>query len=94
MFQNARYITRGVDSEIPLWLQNFMWYAVDSMEIERDYLQVFKLSYEDGRQKIVHTREHPPYEHIYRIDTDSPVTAKIFVIDDEDHSTMLLAEEY
>ncbi|MGN0650051.1 MAG: DUF960 family protein [Oscillospiraceae bacterium] len=26
--------------------------------------------------------------------TENPITAKIYVIDDGDHSTMLLAEEY
>lgn len=30
----------------------------------------------------------------YLIMTDNPVTAKIYVIDSEEYSTMLLAEEY
>ena len=28
------------------------------------------------------------------IDLDNPVNQKVYVIDDTDHSTMLLAEEY
>ena len=95
MFDNDRYITKGVGAEIPLWIQNLMWLAVETMEVEKkDYLQVFNLSAENGQQKITHVQEEPPYEHEYIINTDSSITAKVFVIDDEDHTTMLLAEEY
>ena len=41
-----------------------------------------------------HTQEEPPYERIFTFPSDYPITAKIFVIDDETHTTMLLAEEY
>ncbi len=95
MFDNERYITRGVGAEIPLWLQNLMWLALDTMEVDqKDYLQVFTLSSDGGKQKIVHTQEEPPYEHEYIINTDRGLTVKVFVIDDDDHTTMLLAEEY
>jgi hypothetical protein len=95
MFDNQRYITRGIESEVPLWLQNLIWYMIDSMESEeKDYLQVFNLSPDNGKQKIIHTQEQPPYKKEFTFDADEPVTAKIFVIDDETHSTMLLAEEY
>ena len=39
-------------------------------------------------------QEEPPYERIFTFPSDYPITAKIFVIDDETHTTMLLAEEY
>lgn len=95
MLDNARYLTRGVEAEIPLWLQNLMWYAIDTMEVEsKDYLQVFRLSAENRKQNVSHSQEQPPYQKEYSFDTDKPVTAKVFVIDDEDHTTMLLAEEY
>lgn len=95
MFKNPRYITKGVETTVPLWLQNLMWYAIDVMEVEsKDYMQVFKLSPESGKQKIVHKQEQPLYEHEYLLQAEKPITAKIFVIDDETHSTMLLAEEY
>jgi hypothetical protein len=94
MFNNPRFITNGVESTIPLWLQNLMWYAIDTLEIRKDYLQVFTLSDENGRQKIWHVQEEPPYEKEYNVETDVAVTAKIFVIDDETHSTMLLSSEY
>ncbi|MEE1536551.1 MAG: DUF960 family protein, partial [Ruminococcus sp.] len=36
----------------------------------------------------------PEYSKEYQISTEKPITAKVYVIDDIDHSTMLLAEEY
>lgn len=45
MFNNKRYITRGVANEVPLELQILLWDMIDTMEVkEKDYLQVFKLS--------------------------------------------------
>lgn len=95
MFTSPRYATRGVTTTVPLVLQIILWDLIDSMEVvEKDYLQVFRLSAESGMQKITHSQEQPPYEHTLEFRTDNPITAKIFVIDDETHTTMLLAEEY
>ena len=60
----------------------------------KDYLQVFKLVANGSNQQVTHTQEEPPYERIFTFPSDYPITAKIFVIDDETHTTMLLAEEY
>ena len=95
MFTSPCYATRGVTTTVPLMLQIILWNSIDSMEVaEKDYLQVFHLSAENGKQKIIHSQEQPPYERTLEFRTDNPITAKIFVIDDETHTTMLLAEEY
>lgn len=100
MFEKSkgRYLTRGVDNEIPLALQIFMWERIDKLSEPRDYLQVFELSETaTGLQRIVHKQEQPEYRVEYIITEEcapKAVTAKIFVIDDGDHCTMLLAEEY
>ena len=95
MFENKRYITRGVSQEVDLPLQLFMWECIDSLTVPKDYLQVFKLSAENGKQKIEHIQEAPECKLEYLLNTDTPVlVSKIFVIDDGSHSTMLLAEEY
>lgn len=99
MFENARYVTQGISTEIPGYLQNLLWYLIETMEIqEKDYLQVFTLTsiWEDGelKQSVLHSQERPAYRKEYRIRAYLPVTAKIFVIDDGSHTTMLLAEEY
>lgn len=94
MFDNQKYITKGVSQQISIYLQIIMWNLINELEIEKDYLQVFELTSENGMQKITHSQEMPPYEKSHLIKCEEPVTAKIFVIDDETHSTMLLAEEY
>ena len=96
MFEKSkgRYLTRGVDAEIPIELQVLMWQAVDQMPEPKDYLQVFWLSKESGLQIIHHTSEQPQFEMTYIAETEKPVTAKVYIIDDGEHCTMLLAEEY
>lgn len=39
-----RYITRWVNEKLDLQLQILLWGLVDDLKIEKDYLQVFKLS--------------------------------------------------
>ena len=95
MFTSQRYATRGVTTTVPLVLQIILWDLIDSMEVaEKDYLQVFRLSAESGKQKITHSQEEPDYCKEYLFPSEEPITAKIFVIEDETHTTMLLAEEY
>ena len=95
MFDNQRYVTRGVCEEIPFEFQLFMWECVDRMHEPKDYLQVFRLSNIDGIQRIQHTSEQPEYKKEYLLLTVSEVvTAKVYIIDDGEHCTMILAEEY
>jgi hypothetical protein len=80
--------------------QLLLWGLVDELGKTGglDYLQVFDLGTEskDGvtYQSVTHTQEQPPYreKHLYIL--PEAVKAKIFCIDDETHSTMLLADEY
>ncbi len=94
MFQNKRFLTRGVQAELPVELQLFLWNCIDQLPEERDYFQVFKLDVRNGKQHIHHFSEQPEYSKEYTIDLANPVNQKVYVIDDIDHSTMLLAEEY
>lgn len=94
MFDNQRFLTRGVDAEIPLELQLFLWSCIDRLPEERDYFQVFKLEALGEMQRISHTSEQPEYHMEYIIPSEKPITAKLYIIDSEKYSTMLLAEEY
>lgn len=95
MFDNQRYLTKGVNETIPFELQAFMWNCIDRLpEDERNYLQVFELNDIRSMQHIVHKSEQPKYKMNYFIPTSKAVTAKVYVIDSEEYSTMLLAEEY
>ena len=90
-----RYITRGIDIEIPFDVQLFMWQCVDTMPEPKDYLQVFRLSNMNGLQVIQHTAEQPKYKMEYLLPFVSEIiTAKVYIIDGGEHCTMLLAEEY
>ncbi len=93
MFKN-RYITKGVQSEIPIVLQIFMWDCINAVPESKDYLQIFRLSVFDGKQKIIHEQEQPEFKREYILNLPEPVNAKVYVIDDVDHCTMILAEEY
>ena len=75
-------------------LQLFLWNCIDQLPEERDYFQVFALKEIDGKQHIHHFSEQPEYSQDYMINLTNPVNQKVYVIDDIDHSTMLLAEEY
>ena len=95
MFQNEKYLTRGVSQTIPNWLVILLWYLIATMQTEHKYyLQVFRLQKNGQGQRITHTQEQPPYSKELFVPCVDAVNAKLFVIDDGTHSTMLLAEEY
>ena len=108
-FKNIRLITAGVDLKISPLLQLFLWHCIDVMPPPKDYLQIFNCTIFDGKQKITHIQEIPEYRREYLLDVDTSFfsaknlsgsdvpnafVGKLFVIDDDTHSTMLLAEEY
>ncbi|MGN0408444.1 MAG: DUF960 domain-containing protein [Bacteroides sp.] len=93
MFKGERYMTKGVQSDISIVLQIFMWDCIKAVP-EPDYLQIFRLSEFNGKQKVVHEQEVPEYKREYLLAVPEPINAKVYVIDDGDHCTMLLAEEY
>ena len=46
MFNNQKFLTRGVMADTPSWLTNLMWHMVLTMEAEeKDCLQVFTLTH-------------------------------------------------
>ena len=99
--ESNRYITRGVNENIDIRLQLIMWSMIDKLKQEKkikvDYLQVFNLRRDGSSIIIEHSQECPNYKKVYSIldeDIEFSGKEKIFVIDSEDYSTMLLAEEY
>ena len=92
MFENQKFLTHGITAQLPLWMINMLWLMI--LTSEKDYLQVFTLTKTPTGQHIVHEQEQPLYRYELDVPCDDAVTAKVFVIDDLTHSTMLLAEEY
>ena len=64
------------------------------MPVDIDYLQVFSLSAQNGRQRVIHTQEVPEYKREYVFNIGTAINAKIYVIDDGTYSTMLFTQEY
>jgi hypothetical protein len=101
-FEGSKFITRGIQTELPPTLVNYLWDLIEKRrnnhEIPMDYLQVFELEPEDkGDGKhltIIHSQEVPSYKRIYRLKFQLRINSKIFVIDDQDHCTMLFSHEY
>ena len=99
MFDEKRYVTKGINEKIPEYLQNLLWFMVETMDTtKKDFLQVFELqdTLEDGipMQKIIHSQEQPPYHKEHILSTRKPVNAKVYIIDIGTYSTMILPEEY
>ena len=94
-FQNKRLITLGVYERIPEPLQLLLWLMVDDPK-EQDYLQIFDLQKTVDGVLICHSQEVPPYENVVKVQCEAEFGFKerVYIIDDETHSTMLLPEEY
>ena len=100
-FDGNRYITSGIQQEIPLSIQLMMFESLAFMERkagELDRLQIFKLSTseKDGMflLNIRHEQEIPEARIDYLVPVETSLDHKVYIIDDVDHVTMLLAEEY
>ena len=95
MFNNSRYITKGINEELPLSIQILLWSLVDSLLIEKDYLQIFTIKIIRGNLlEITHSQEKPVYTKTIQAVGDIDRNMKVYIIDDGEYSTMLFAEEY
>ncbi len=97
----SRYLTRGINSEVPLSMQMLLWDIIDRVvasDIDTDYLSVFKFKEDNNNVIVIYSQEEPSYiqEHPFKMQENYRVLIgkTIFVIDDVTHSTMLLASEY
>ncbi|MGB4587922.1 MAG: DUF960 family protein [Clostridiaceae bacterium] len=96
MFTSEKYMTKGIDSDLAQNLQILIWGLIENMEIEKDYLQVFKMrSIDENSVKIIHKQEIPTYEKEHIIsELKETADMNIFVIDSGEYCTMMLAHEY
>lgn len=89
-----RFITSNADNRIPMETQLLLWVMYDRTPEPRDYFHVFELTERNGLQIIRHFQEEPEWEETAAQHTDSAVTEKVYIIQDDDVVTMLLAEDY
>lgn len=96
MFRGQRYLTRGIRDQIDINIQVAMWRMIENLKCEVDYLQIFEIEQmRDNQVRITHSQEEPEYK------SETVMTGivksnhiKIYIIDDSEYSTMLLASEY
>lgn len=88
------YITTNASNRIPERTQLLLWMLFDQMQVEKDYLQIFNMSIQNGKQHIRHHQEQPPWSEEILFLTDAPVAEKIYIITEGEYSTMMLAEDY
>ena len=92
-----RYLTHGINEQIPINIQLFCWQCYDAAKVtgNYDYLQVFELKQLDEQtQQVEHRQEVPEYKQIYYLKSTNPINQKIFIIEESEYVAMLLAEEY
>ena len=81
MFNNQRYVTRGITNTVPLVTQIILWDCIDSMKVERkDYLQVFKLVANGTNQQVSTARKNPlmsAHSHSQLMNPSSSLTTKL-----------------
>lgn len=102
-FKNTKgtYITKGIAEAIPFYLQILLWCILEEakQKMELDYFQVFNLNTKTEEEntllEITHIQEQPTwYEEKIQMPTDGVINEKVYVIDDGENVTMLLANEY
>ena len=91
-----RYMTRNIVEEIPVEINILLWNLIDELNIEKDYLQIFKLNpIGEGIVEIVHKQEVPEYEaSIYIYNEVIKENKKIYAIDSMEYSTLMFSDEY
>ena len=96
MFDKERYLSRGVQENLSIPVQITLWRMIEKVTVEKDYLQIFELSQLPNNQlRILHKQELPEYTSELSTNGNLPKEKlKIYVIDDGEYSTMLLADEY
>lgn len=105
MFQKNTYITRGIDSSLPMELISILWLKVQNVKDRKlDYLQVFEFKNTGTKNNPVldvkWSQEVPNHEESFKIKgIVLEDVEKVWIIcsgegTEDEYSTMLLPEEY
>ena len=90
-------ITQGIHDELPVWMQNLMWFLRDGVAAPaRASVQVFQLACaENGTQIVQLSQEAPPYSKRVEVDAKGKaVTGKIYVLATSGNAVMMLEREF
>ena len=100
--KDQRFLTLGIKEGVPLEVQLLLWHLIDASDGQMDYLQIFELHNDNHTNKliVIHRQEEPEQKREVTFQLGKytkelqALPSKIWVIDDGDHQTMLLPEEY
>ena len=96
-FTGQQYMTIGIKEKIPEVVFMYLLKLMEkrkSSDILMDYLQVFEIEGNGTILEITHRQEQPEYIEKYKLKFDPDIKEKVLVVDDIEHVTFLLAEEY
>lgn len=97
--QNRRFMTRAIAESLHMEVQVLLWNLIDHQRKqgnELDYLQVFELTSNGDKQKILHRQEVPPLERSWLIALrgTQPIDSTVWCIDDGENQMMLYPSDY
>ena len=92
-------ISTAVEKELPLYLQNILWYILEYPKDYQDEFHYFELDVtadENGKpmQKINYVYKTPEYQNKYLFSDESPMKINVVIkVDSSGKLTMMLAGE-
>lgn len=91
-----RYITRGVHESIHSGLQSVIWDALNRVNTDLDYLQIFSLKcYGESLTIIEHNQEQLKFSQVIYVPNFIVTNErKVYIVVEGTTATMMLAEEY
>ncbi|MFH4922533.1 DUF960 family protein [Staphylococcus cohnii] len=101
-----RYITRGIDQNLPTTLQHQLWQLVAQRENEQskeleaiDYFHFFQFNMHNNQLFVKHQQERPEYVKIHKANYSKVINInKVYIIREDDvdlsYYVMLLPNEY
>jgi hypothetical protein len=93
--REKRYMTKSIAETLHIEIQLLLWSLIDDRVIkgeEVDYLQVFELSVERGKQSIIHRQEQPPHKQQWFVELHhtKPIMSTIWCMDNSNEGQMML----
>src|SRR5690625_3859218 len=81
--KSKRYMTKTINKTVHSEIQMILWGLIDEQrekDLELDYLQVFELKVQQGKQYIIHRQEVPERkcEWVYQLKHTSPIDQMVW----------------
>jgi len=98
-FTGKKYVTNGIKQTVPDMIVMYLFHLIEARKaktnIPMDYLQVIEIAKVNNAMLLIsHKQEEPVYIETHLLNYNLDLEAKVYVIDDIEYVTMLLASEY